>query len=67
MEMTNDTIHDLRNVIASIKAYVQILKMKIEKNTTSENLDYLTKIDEKADVLTSMVNTPQSNSSQKEK
>lgn len=64
MEMTSDTIHDIRNVIASIKAYVQIVKRRVEKNDMSESRDYLAKIDEKADQLTSML---QANTSQKGK
>lgn len=57
MEMTSDTIHDIRNVVASIKAYVQILKRRIEKNNLAESSEYLMKIDEKADILTSMLHS----------
>ena len=64
MEMTSETIHDIRNVVASIKAYVQILKRRVEKNEIAESLEYLSKIDEKSDILTSML---QANTSQKGK
>lgn len=55
MELHSDTIHDIRNGIASIKAYVQILKRRVEKNDLTESSQYLTKIDEKADLLTSLL------------
>jgi len=55
MELTNETLHDIRNMIASIKAYVQIIKRRVEKNNMKEEIGYLTAIDEKADHLISLI------------
>lgn len=58
MELTNETLHDIRNIIASIKAYVQIMKRRAEKNGMKEELGYLTTMDEKADQLIELIKTP---------
>lgn len=57
MELTSELLHDIRNTIASIKAYVQIVKRRVEKNNLTEESGYLTKIDEKADELITLIST----------
>jgi K+-sensing histidine kinase KdpD len=62
MEITSEMLHDIRNAVASIKAYVQIIKRRTEKNNMVEETEYLAKIDEKADQLITFINNPPTNS-----
>jgi signal transduction histidine kinase len=58
MEMSSELVHDIRNTIASIKAYIQIVRRRAEKKDMVEELEYLIKIDEKTDELITLINNP---------
>lgn len=58
MKITSELVHDIRNTVASMKAYIQIIKRRAEKNGLKEETDYLTKLDEKANKLIELITSP---------
>ncbi len=48
--------HELRTPLASIKAYTHILTRLAQKKSATDPIQYLSKIDEKADILAKIIN-----------
>lgn len=52
----NDLGHELKTPLASIKAFAQIIQMRIKKGDSKKSILYLSRIDEQVDKLTRFVN-----------
>jgi len=47
--------HDVKSLLASVKAYGQLLQRKIKKNGDIKDLGYLIKIDTQVDKITKLI------------